>query len=290
MANAQKILITGTSSGFGRGAAEALAARGHTVFATMRGVGAKNAEAAAELRDRARKGGTALEVVELDVTDDGSVERAVAAILARSGTLDVVVHNAGVGSWGIQETFTPEQVRALFDVNVVGPLRVNRAILPAMRRARTGYLVYVTSGLGRIQIPFLGPYTASKHALEAIAETGSYETAPLGIETTILQPGAYGTEFLGNSLHPADPARAEDQPGVKAMFEAFGKGFEERARSGGLGDPQEVVGALVELIELPAGKRPLRRTVGRDVEQGVTAINQACAAVQDHLLRSFGMR
>jgi NAD(P)-dependent dehydrogenase (short-subunit alcohol dehydrogenase family) len=286
----QRILITGASSGFGLGAARALAGRGHRVFAGMRGVDGKNAVKAAELRSWATSGRHALEVVDLDVTSDGSVARAVAGVAGKAGGIDVLVNNAGIGTWGLQEAFSPDQVKALFDVNVVGMLRMNRAVLPHMRKAGAGYLVYVSSGLGRIQLPFLGPYTASKHAVEAIAETGSYETAPLGIETTILQPGAYGTSFLGNSLLPADPALIEGQPKVKAMFDAFGKGFEDRAKAGQLGDPQEVVDALVALVELPRGRKPLRRTVGKDVEPGVLPINETCAQVQHHLLTAFKLR
>jgi NAD(P)-dependent dehydrogenase (short-subunit alcohol dehydrogenase family) len=290
MADQRKILITGASSGFGLGAARALAERGHRVWATMRGVDGKNAAVAGELRAWARDGRHALEVVELDVTRDDSVERGVKAVLAGAGTLEVLVNNAGVGTWGLQEAFTPEQVKALFDVNVVGMLRVNRAVLPSMRAAGAGYVIYVSSGLGRIQLPFLGPYTASKHAVEAIAETGSYELSPLGIETTILQPGAYGTAFLGHSILPGDPARLEGQPRVKEMFQAFGGAFEARARAGQLGDPKEVVAALVELVEAPRGERPLRRTVGGDVSPAVVPINEVCAQVQNQLLARFGLR
>jgi NAD(P)-dependent dehydrogenase (short-subunit alcohol dehydrogenase family) len=290
MSESKKVLITGASSGFGLGAAKALAAKGHTVFASMRDVAGKNAARAAELRELATSGGHALEVVELDVTNDESVARGVAQVIAKAGAIDVLINNAGVGTWGLQEAFTPEQVRDLFDINVVGPLRLNRAVLPHMRKAGGGYVVYVSSGLGRIQFPFLGPYTASKHAIEAIAESGSYELAPQGIDTTILQPGAYGTSFLGNSILPKDAALLDEQPKVKAMFQAFASGFEERARSGHLGDPQEIVDAMVELVALPKGQRPLRKTVGADVQGPVGAINATCDQVQSQLLAAFGLR
>jgi NAD(P)-dependent dehydrogenase (short-subunit alcohol dehydrogenase family) len=291
MAEQRKILITGASSGFGLEGSKALAARGHLVFASMRGVTGKNAGAAADLRRFAEERKASLEVVELDVTSDASVAQGVERVLSRAGgRLDTLVNNAGVGTWGLQEAFTPEQVRALFDVNVVGILRVNRAVLPSMRRAGKGHVVYVSSGLGRIQLPFLGPYTASKHAVEAIAEIGSYELAPMGIDTTILQPGAYGTAFLSHSVLPADPGRLDEQPEVKAMYEAFAGGFEARVKAGQLGDPREVVEALVEIVEAPPGKRPLRRIVGEDVAPAVKPINEVCAAVQGQLLTRFGLR
>ncbi|MGB0678711.1 MAG: SDR family oxidoreductase [Polyangiales bacterium] len=290
MADSKRILITGSSSGFGFGAAKALAARGHRVFASMRGAAGKNAAQADALRSWAKTEGKTLEVLELDVTDEDSVGRAVAAMVAQVGGVDTLINNAGVGTWGPQEAFTPEQVQRMFDVNVFGVLRLNRAVLPHMRAAGRGHLIYVSSGLGRIQLPFIGPYTASKHAIEALAETASYELAPLGIDTSILQPGAYGTSFLANSLPPADSARVEAQPKIKAMFEAFGSGFEAKAKAGELGNPEEIVDALVALVEAAAGQRPLRQTVGDDVKEGVGAINATCAQVQARLLSAFGLR
>lgn len=286
----EKILITGASSGFGLGAAKALAAKGHEVFASMRGVAGKNAGKAEELRAFAREGGHTLDVVEIDVTSDESVAKGVAEVVEKAGTIGVLVNNAGVGTWGLQEGFTPDQVKDLFDINVVGPLRMNRAVLPHMRRAGGGYLIYVSSGLGRIQFPFLGPYTASKHAVEAIAESGSYELSPQGIDTTILQPGAYGTSFLVNSILPKEGGLIDEQPKVKAIFQAFAGGFEERARSGHLGDPSEIIEAMVEFVALPRGQRPLRKTVGADVAGPVGAINATCAEVQGQLLTAFGLR
>jgi len=290
MADKQKILITGTSSGFGLGAAKALSERGHTVFATMRGVDGKNVSTAKELRDWAAAGKHPLEVHELDVTNDASVARGVEAILARAGRLDVLVNNAGVGTWGLQEGFTPDQVKDLFDVNVVGMLRMNRAVMPHMRRNKAGYVIYVSSGLGRILFPFLGPYTATKYAVEAIAEIASYELKPSGIDTTILQPGAYGTAFLTHSVLPAEPHRLDDQPALKQMYDAFAASFEARAKAGQLGDPREIIDAMIELVELAPDRRPLRKPVGKDVEHGVTALNAAHDQVQDQLLKMIGLR
>lgn len=284
----QRVLITGASSGFGWGVSQALAARGHHVIASMRGVNGKNEAKANELRAWAAAGGYAVDVIEIDVTNDASVEAGVALAYEKAGGVDVLLNNAGVGTWGPQEGFSSAQVLAMFDINVVGPLRMNRAIAPRMRAAGGGYIMYVSSGLGRIQLPFLGPYTASKHAVEAIAETGAYEMAPMGIETTILQPGAYGTSFLTNSVTPANPGVLDDQPPVKAFYEAFADGFEQRAKAGGLGDPQEIIDAIVSLVEAGKGQRPLRKCVGEDVQHGVTAINDACAQVQGYLAQAFG--
>jgi hypothetical protein len=112
----------------------------------------------------------------------------------------------------------------------------------------------------------------------------------LGIGTTILQPGAYGTNFLGNSIQPREAGLIDQQPKVKAMFEAFGKGFEERAKTGQLGNPNEIFDAVVELVDMEKSKRPLRLTVGADVQQAVVPINEKCAEVQGFLLHAFGLR
>jgi NAD(P)-dependent dehydrogenase (short-subunit alcohol dehydrogenase family) len=211
-------------------------------------------------------------------------------VLGRAGKLDVLVNNAGIGTWGPQEAFSPQQVKDLFDVNVVGMLRMNRAVVPHMRNNKAGYIIYTSSGLGRILLPFLGPYSATKYAVEAIAEIGSYELKPSGIDTTILQPGAYGTAFLVHSIHPVDAKLIDEQPALKKMFEAFGGAFEERAKAGQLGNPQEIVDAMIELVELPRDRRPLRKTVGKDVEQPVGALNAAHDQVQQQLLTMFGLR
>ncbi|HRI66731.1 MAG TPA: SDR family NAD(P)-dependent oxidoreductase, partial [Polyangium sp.] len=130
MANEYRILITGASSGFGKLTAESLAREGHRVFAGMRDPEGRNAGSRAELM---AKGGS-LEVVDLDVTNDASVEKAVAWVEQQAGGLDVVINNAGIAGMGLTESFTPEQARAMFEVNVVGVQRVNRAALPLMRR------------------------------------------------------------------------------------------------------------------------------------------------------------
>jgi NAD(P)-dependent dehydrogenase (short-subunit alcohol dehydrogenase family) len=200
-------MVTGSSSGFGRLTAQTLARQGYIVFATMRGIDGKNAAAATALRDLAARERLALHPLELDVTDDASVENAIAHVLAAAGRIDVVVNNAAVGYVGPIEGFTPEQVRAQFETNVVGVLRVNRAVLPQMRRQGAGLLVYVSSLGGRLVMPILSVYAASKWAAEALAEGARYELASLGIDVVIVQPGAYPTGVAAKLVPPADAAR-----------------------------------------------------------------------------------
>ncbi len=141
------ILITGASSGFGRDTAETLRRAGHTVYASMRGAQGKNLKAAEALRK------LGIEIVELDVSDDASVEAGVKTVLAEAGKIDVLVNNAGIASAGVTEAFTTEQAKAIFDTNVIGLLRVTRAVLPSMRRQHDGLIINIGSILGRVTFP-----------------------------------------------------------------------------------------------------------------------------------------
>jgi len=163
------ILITGASTGFGHDTAETLTRAGHTVFASMREPQAKNREHAEKLRKQGIK------VVELDVSSDASVERAVKEVLARASRIDVLINNAGVASAGITEAFTPDQAKTVFNTNVVGLLRATRAVLPAMRRQGDGLIINIGSILGRVTFPFFGIYGASKFAIEALTDSLRYE-------------------------------------------------------------------------------------------------------------------
>ena len=169
------ILITGASTGFGRDTAETLARAGHEVFASMRDPERKNRAHAEALQ------GQNIEVVELDVTDSPSVDRAVAAVIAKAGRIDVLINNAGVAAAGVSEAFTPEQASALFDVNVIGLHRVTRAVLPELRRHNDGLIINIGSIVGRVTFPFFGLYGASKFAIEALTDSVRYEVSQLGI-------------------------------------------------------------------------------------------------------------
>ena len=248
MSNTRTAVVTGASSGFGRLTAQTLAAAGWNVYATMRNVTTKNAASAAGLRS------AGIKVVELDVTSDASVDAAAQAIFAEAGSVDVLVNNAGTGYFGIQEAFTPESVAAQFATNVVGPLRVNRAFLPNMRERKSGLVIYVSSVVGRVVIPFGGVYVASKWALEALAENSAYELAPFGIDVAIVQPGAYPTDIFGKVFGADDTARvASYGSDVLAMADAVTNGLGASAEGK---DPQDVADAIARLVELPAGARP----------------------------------
>jgi NAD(P)-dependent dehydrogenase (short-subunit alcohol dehydrogenase family) len=282
MSSKQVVLITGSSTGFGRLFVDTLARKGHTVFATMRDPGGRNAKNAAEIRALAEKDSLPIHVLELDVTDDASVERAVDAAVAKAGRIDVAINNAGYYLSGLEEAVTTEQARRLMDTNFLGPVRVNRAVLPHMRGQRSGVLMHVSSGAGRVVVPSAGFYCASKFALEALAEAYSYELASQGIESVIVEPGAYETPVFGNTVTAADQARTTTYGALQQMPAKVNAAFSSSA-----GNAQEVADAVLRIIETPAGEKQLRYIVSPQ-NFGVDEINTLSKQVQANLLEAFG--
>jgi NAD(P)-dependent dehydrogenase (short-subunit alcohol dehydrogenase family) len=283
MNSKQVVLITGASTGFGRLFTETLARKGHTIFATMRDPGGRNAKNASEIRTLAQNESLPIHVLEMDVTDDASVERAIDAAVSKAGRIDVAINNAGYFLTGLEEAVTTEQARRLMDTNFLGPVRVSRAVLPHMRRQRSGVLMYISSVAGRVVLPSTGFYCASKFALEALAEAYSYELAAQGIESVIVQPGAYETPVFGNTVTAADESRTSTYGAAKEIPAKVGA-----ALSSAAGNAQEVADTVLRIIETPAGEKQLRYIVSpRKV--GVEEINALSKQVQDSILEAFGL-
>jgi NAD(P)-dependent dehydrogenase (short-subunit alcohol dehydrogenase family) len=254
------ILVTGASSGFGRLTAEALAKAGHTVYASMRDVAGRNAKNAAEMAATSARDGVDLRAVELDVQSEPSANAAAERIIAKTGRIDVMIHNAGHMMFGPAE-FTPEQFAQQYDVNVLGTQRVNRAVLPHMRKQKQGLLVWVSSSSSAGGTPpYLSPYFAAKAAMDALAVQYARELSRWGIETSIVVPGAFtkGTNHFAHSGRPADEARlAEYEAGPYKGFgeevqKAFAAIVPEDADVAGVAD------AIVDIVNTPFGKRPFR--------------------------------
>ncbi|MET9077607.1 SDR family NAD(P)-dependent oxidoreductase [Streptomyces sp. NPDC004232] len=270
------ILVTGASSGFGALTVRALADAGHTVYAGMRHTAGRNAPAVAALERYAAGHGVPLHAVDLDVTSQDGADTAVARVLAEQGRLDVVVHNAGHMVTGPAEAFTPEQLADLYDVNVLGAQRVNRAALPALREQGAGLLVWIGSSSTRGGCPpFLGPYFAAKAAMDALAVSYAGELVRFGIDTAIVVPGAFtsGTNHFLHADTPADTGRAN---AYDERYGALLAGLDERlaALVPPDADVAEVARAVVRLVALPAGRRPLRTHVdpARDGSEVVSAV------------------
>jgi NAD(P)-dependent dehydrogenase (short-subunit alcohol dehydrogenase family) len=279
----QVALITGASSGFGKLMALTLARNGFSAFASMRGMNGKNGMAARNLREIAARESLALEPCEMDVTDEESVKACVSGVIGKAGRLDVLINNAGFGYNGLTETFTLEQARSIFETNVFGVQRTIRAALPQMFRQKSGLLLQVSSGAGRIVLPGMGLYCASKHALEALTECYRYELASSGIDSVSLQPGAYRTEIFGKIGKGDEPTRAEK----------YGAAAEVPGRIDSLlnkttADPQEIADWTLKIIRTPFGQRRLCYRIGTG-GIGVEQVNAVTEEVQAKLLQLFGL-
>ncbi|SEQ88876.1 NADP-dependent 3-hydroxy acid dehydrogenase YdfG [Lentzea xinjiangensis] len=278
------IVVTGASSGFGALAVRQLGLVGHTVYAGMRETTGRNAGAVAELAAYASEHGADLHAVELDVQSQESADAAIASIIAEQGRLDVVVHNAGHMVTGPAEAFTPEQYAALYDVNVLGTQRVNRAALPHLRGQRSGHVVWVGSTSTRGGTPpYLAPYFAAKAAMDAVAVSYRAELLRFGIETTIVVPGAFtrGTNHFAHSGTPADDS-------VAAAYEELYPGLVEQvgARLAELeppwADAGDVADAIVDVV--CAAKPPFRVHVDPSSD-GAEVVNAVADRVRAEFLR-----
>ncbi|HEV2121177.1 MAG TPA: SDR family oxidoreductase, partial [Chloroflexota bacterium] len=263
--------------------------RGHQVIATMRESTGRNQPSRDTLETLATREGLSLQVLDLDVSDEASVEQAVKHALDHYGRLDVVINNAGLAALGITEAFTAEQFHQLFDANVYGPVRVNRAALPHMRRQRSGLLIHISSGAGRVVVPAMAAYNASKFALEALADTYRYELRPFGIESVIVEPGVYRTGIHDKLLGPADTARiaAYGQEGeyAKRVLGTF------RAMTSAPDAPgsAEVADALVGLVEMEAGQRPFRTVVSPPIQQLLEPYNTMAEGLRPIVAQIFNV-
>jgi NAD(P)-dependent dehydrogenase (short-subunit alcohol dehydrogenase family) len=239
----QVILLTGCSSGIGRATAIEAARRGHRVFAS-----ARRREDIAELTAKG------VETLVLDVTDAASIREAVLSVLGEAGCIDALVNNAGYGQYGAIEDVSLEEWRAQFDVNVFGTLAVLRTVLPAMRAARRGTIVNVSSLAGKVTVPFAGAYSASKHALESISDALRVELAPWRIRVVVVEPGPIGTRFADRAREAT--ARILAAPGPYSTFYANAERASEKEFQRGRRHPDVVARVIVRAVE---SKRPKTR-------------------------------
>lgn len=275
-----RILITGTSSGFGKLMSIALLKNGHHVIAAMREPTTRNKAVAQELTN------LGAQIVEIDVTNDDSVRAGVAA----AGHVDILINNAGIGVLGLQETFTTDDWKRVFEINVFGVQRMCRAILPQMRERQDGLLIHISSLLGRFVLPFFGPYNATKYALEALADNYRVELSGLGIESVLIEPGAFGTDFGAHLIRPSDQAcvasYGEMQHAPELTMENFGQVFEKPDAP----KPDMVAEAVVELIATPKGQRPFRTTVdGLGMKDPIEPYNAKAEETTEAIYNAFGM-
>ena len=249
------VLITGCSSGFGLLAAVEFAKRGDTVFASMRNVGKSGA-----LRDATAAAGVSVEVVQLDVTDKVSVDRAVADVIARAGQVDVLVNNAGIGIVAAVEDCDDDEILKVFDTNVFGAIRTTRAVLPHMRARRSGRLVHVGSMAGVVPSQFRGIYSATKSALAALSDSLYYELHPWGIHSCVVEPGFFETAIGSNRMATRRQATSDYAP----LLEKYEGGGSTAPRGSQRADPSPVAEVIVRAA---TEENPRRHyLVGADAE------------------------
>jgi len=250
------VLITGVSSGFGREAVKLFAKKGWNVIASMR-----SPEKETELSDI-----EGVLVTRLDVTDKGSIQKAVDAGVGKFGAIDVLVNNAGYGAFGALEAAPEEVIRQQFEVNLFGLIEVTKAVLPGMRARKSGVIVNVSSIGGRLTFPFASLYHATKFAVEGLTESLQYELEPFGIRVKIVEPGGYKTNFAGRSM---------------AFYGAGGlNGYQERidrfSERLGAWPMSENIGQVADVIyeAVSDGTEKLRYPVGDDAAPMLEARRQ----------------
>ncbi|MCF3965178.1 SDR family oxidoreductase [Streptomyces fuscigenes] len=284
------VLITGAGSGFGALSARALATAGHTVYAAMRDTAGRNAGPVAEAAAFADEHHVDLRTVELDVLSQESADRAVAAVIEEAGALDVLVHNAGHMVTGPAEAFTPEETAAVFDTNVLGTQRVNRAALPHLRARQNGLVLWVGSSSTRGGTPpYLAPYFAAKAAMDAFAVSYAAELARFNIETTIVVPGAFtsGTNHFATGGHPA-------QQEIVAQYEERYAGMMEdvsrrlAALEPADADASLVADAVVEVVGTPHGSRPFRVHVDPS-NDGSEEVSKVADRIRSEFMTRIGL-
>lgn len=284
------IVITGASSGFGALSARALADAGHTVYAGMRHSADRNADQVTAAKQYAADNDVDLRTVELDIAAQDSVDAAVESIISEQGSLDVLVHNAGHMVTGPAEAFTPEQIAEIYDTNVVGTQRLNRAALPHLRAQKQGLVLWVGSTSTRGGTPpYLAPYFAAKAAMDALAVSYAAELARFGIETSIIVPGAFasGTNHFAHSGHPADDQVVADYEAFyPQLMEQVGTRLAELAPVDA--DVADVAAAIVAVVDTSHGMRPFRVHVD-PADDGAAVVNAVADRIRAEFLTRIGL-
>ncbi|MBA4495665.1 SDR family oxidoreductase [Paenactinomyces guangxiensis] len=249
--------ITGTSSGFGLLASIALAGNGYYVVASMRNPEKKKALEEAIHRQQIKE----IEMVPLDVTKHEEATATIQEVIKRLGKIDVLVNNAGYAEGGFVEDLSIEDFRRQFETNFFGTIAVTKAVLPHMRRQRTGKIINISSISGKIGFPALSPYVSSKHALEGFSESLRLELLPYGVYVSLIEPGSYQTEIWSKGLGKVHTGESAYEKEMAKIIREVNHISQSAA------DPQEVADLIVQVANTKHPK--LRYPVGKGVESGI---------------------
>lgn len=263
--NTKVWFITGSSTGFGRSLTSSVLKHGDRVVAT-----ARKPEQLGDLIDQYPETATS---VRLDVTNPQEVRDAVNSALDTFGRIDVLVNNAGYGAIGAIEEVSDDAIRRQFDTNIFGALNVTRAVLPTLRKQRSGHILNISSVGGFVAFGATGIYCATKFALEGLSEALAKEVAPLGIKVTIVEPGAFRTDFNGRGLSVPDQL-IDDYASTSGAFLQWMKEMDGKQP----GDPDKAAQAMIQVVE--SDNPPLRLALGADA---VGAIDEKLKSFKEEL-------
>ncbi|SEA00003.1 SDR family NAD(P)-dependent oxidoreductase [Pedobacter hartonius] len=282
----KNIIITGCSSGVGWFLSQQLAKEGHTVYATMRNIGSKNKDAANRMKAWARENSVNIVVVELDISSESSVKTAIDEIALHSnGAIDVLINNAGLGSTGLLEAFSGKEMDHIFQVMVLSPDRIIKAVLPFMHKRQEGLLIQISSRMATFQIPFLGPYAAAKAALGSLSNTYNKELKVVGIDSVLVQIGAVNTALRKNvSANFVENTAISSKYGEwypkakKNIIEMFGANRSTH-------EPAEVANTISSIISTPFGQRKMIYTIGLDIlASSIIEINKISTDISNKVI------
>lgn len=279
----KKVLVTGSSSGFGYLTTLTLARNGYKVWATMRDSNGKNRAKKSELETIATQENLHITVAELDITSDVSVQELSERITNEEGDLDILINNAGIMYVGITEAYSLEQVQEQFDTNFFGVVRTSKAFLPFLKKSTDGAIINVSSLAGRLVFPYFGIYCASKFALEAYSEALRYELKPLGVEVSIIEPGPFPTGLLYSGPKEDDQIALETYGDMKAVPSAMLQNFGEFFKSEDAPNPQEIADSVLKIIQTEKGQRPIRQVTG--IDYGTNEINEKISPIQENHIK-----
>jgi NAD(P)-dependent dehydrogenase (short-subunit alcohol dehydrogenase family) len=272
------VLVTSATDGLGRATAILLAEHGYRVFA-----GGRNPEKLASLAQLARERKLPLEPLELDVANDASADRAIAEILRRAEPVSVLVNNAGIAIGAVLEEVSLADFRNVFETNVCGMLRMAQRVLPAMRKQRRGHIVNLSSISGKIAVPLMGTYSASKHAVEALSDSLRLELYPFGIHVILIEPGYIPTNMnrTAAELSSAYAKNAEHSP-YRGIYQRFLNSW-EKTRKGSRYRPEDCARVILGAIREPVPRA--RYVVTKEAKMGVIARRLLSDSAMDRSLR-----
>jgi NAD(P)-dependent dehydrogenase (short-subunit alcohol dehydrogenase family) len=255
MSDQKVAVVTGSSSGIGLQSALMLARNGYITYATMR-----SPDKDTSIKAAVQNEGLPIRVVQLDVTDDISVKNAIDHIISEVGRIDLLVNNAGFGLFGALEDLAMEEIKSQFETSFFGPIRVTQAVLPTMRKQRSGRIINISSVFGFSGYPAYPAYVSTKFAVEGLSESISYELEPFGIKVILVEPGFIKTNFA-NAVVVAKKAQDSASPYSEMMQKTIAR-FTELAKNAS--DPELVANIILEAATNPSPR--LRYLAGKDVE------------------------